>query len=76
MQSDSEPYVLKNLFLVYATSAITLHLPLEMALQEKRRKSDIPEKVLQEQKKEKAYIIHYVKLTEPDREEGPFSGTN
>ncbi|XP_031471648.1 leucine-rich repeat-containing protein 63 isoform X3 [Phasianus colchicus] len=49
---------------------------LEMALQEKTRKSDIPEKVLQEQKKEKAYIIHYVKLTEPDREEGPFSDAN
>ncbi|XP_015707261.1 leucine-rich repeat-containing protein 63 isoform X1 [Coturnix japonica] len=49
---------------------------LEMASQEKTRKSDTPEEVLQEQKTEKAYIIHYVKLTDPDREEGPLSDAN
>ncbi|XP_031407890.1 leucine-rich repeat-containing protein 63 isoform X2 [Meleagris gallopavo] len=47
-----------------------------MASQEKTRKSDIPEEVLQEEKKEKEYIIHYVKSTEPDRKEGPFSDAN
>lgn len=57
-------------------SAITLHFSLEVALQEKTRKSDTPEEVLQEEKKEKAYIIHYVNLTEPGGEEGPFSGMN
>lgn len=49
---------------------------LEITSHEKIRKSGSPEQLLQEQKKEKAYIIHYVRLTEPGREEGPFTGRN
>ncbi|XP_068531039.1 leucine-rich repeat-containing protein 63 isoform X2 [Anas acuta] len=49
---------------------------LEITSHEKIRKSGSPEQLLQEQKKEKAYIIHYVRLTEPGREEGPFTDSN
>nr|XP_047902877.1 uncharacterized protein LOC106035071 isoform X1 [Anser cygnoides] len=49
---------------------------LEITSQEKIRKSGSPEQLLQEQKKEKGYIIHCVKLTEPGRAEGPFTDSN
>lgn len=38
------------------------------------RKSGSPEQCFQEEKKEKAYTIHYLKLPELEREEGPFIG--
>lgn len=54
----------------------TVAFSLDITSQEKIRNSGLPEQLLQEQKKEKAYIIHYVKLTEPERKKGPFTGRN
>ena len=56
------------------SSTIILHFSLDMALEEKMRKSGSPEELLQEEKKEKVYTIHYLKLPEPEREEGHFTG--